>query len=73
MNGRNWGDDMCIDGLKQSPINIDTRNVIQNNEVKFTMDIQSYDNLTLTMNDAEGKLYVDLSLYSRNNSLQFWD
>jgi len=73
LNGRNWASTMCVTGAFQSPVNIDTRNVLENNKVKFTFDYQSYDNLTLQMNEAQGQLIVNISASSRNNSLEFWN
>ena len=56
MNGHNWVDGLCSSGNFQSPINIDSKSVTENNKVKFAFDFQSYENLTLQLNDQAGSL-----------------
>jgi carbonic anhydrase len=72
-NGNNWVDDLCVTGGFQSPINIETKSTKESNKVKFAFDFKSYENLTLELNDLAGQLSVNLSDYSRFNSLNLWN
>ena len=73
--GKDWTDPLCQTGWYQSPVNVDPRQSVQNNIVKFVMDYKSYESLTVTSNTSSGYLGVNLPTPedSRNNSLVFWN
>ena len=73
MNGKNWVTGMCSTGLNQSPINIDTHNISQNSNANFVINFALIDNATLTISPDASYLGVDVSSFTRTNTLDFWN
>ena len=72
-NGHNWNSLLCVNGTRQSPIDISSSQAIPNSLVNFWWNYNAIEDVSLVQADNNGSLYIDMSQSSKLNYIDFWN